>query len=200
MIRKFATSLLCGVLLLAAAPAAAQGTSANVPVSATVQGGYLNLARVGGSSNVVFPNTEIQPTTQTVYATQAPQFTITDATGTRNGWHLTLNASNFSSGNNHINASNARWSGRGGYSDGDDDFVVVNGDNTHYNWGPRDYTNGHQALNSTQKIVTTPAGWGAGTYTWSPTPGKFVLLIPPTTKGGGTTYTATYTLTLLTGP
>lgn len=198
--KTLAPIAVAGLLLATGGPAAAQGTSATVPISASVQGGYLNLARVGGSSDLVFPNTEIATTSQTVNASQAPQFLITDATGTRNGWRLTLHCTNYTSGNNSINASNARYNGRGGYTDSHADFTVQNGDAPNYSNGPRDWTNGGQALNSTPRVAYAANGWGAGTYTWTPQPSKFQIVIPPTTKGGGTTYTATYTLTLLSGP
>lgn len=200
MRRTLASLGLAAALLLSAGPAFAQGTSANVTVSATVQGGYLNLARVNGSSDLVFPNTEILPSTQTVSASQAPGFTITDATGTGNGWHMTLQCTNYSSGNNSINASNARFTGSAGGGAADDDFTLVHGTSPHWSAGPRDYDNGSQQLHVAAKIATCAAGWGSGEYTWNPTPSKFKLVIPPTTKGGNTTYSSTYTLTLLSGP
>lgn len=198
MFHRIAALTVGAALLIGlSSPAAAQGASANVSVSASVQGGYLNLARVNGSSDVVFPNTEITTSTQTVLATQTPTFTITDATGTRGGWHLTLQSSNFSSGSNHINASNALFDGTAGATA---DFVLIAGDALDSNNGPRDTQSPAMQLNTAKKVVYAVNGWGAGTYTWHPTPSKFRLQVPPTTKAGGTTYTATYTLTLLSGP
>jgi hypothetical protein len=107
------------------------------------------------------------------------------------GFHVTLQSSNFVNGASTIPAASLRFAASGGT------LTRNSGNFINATNGPRE-TGNAGTLDTALKCVTCNAGYGKGSYTWTPNAGNFSLDIPATALAG--TYSATLTATVTTGP
>ncbi|MBI3930093.1 MAG: WxL domain-containing protein [Armatimonadetes bacterium] len=188
--KRFGGWVLFVLLVLGVIPAPAQPLGADThQARCRLVGGQLTLATNG--ADVVMGDVVLTGNDQLSSGSSTPTFTIIDATGSGNGWNLTVQSSDFSDGLNVIPAANFSYTASGGI------LTAVFGQTVDGAGGPRE-TGLSGPLNLTLKAVTTSVGFGRGNYTWSPGASSFSLLVPAETFAG--TYTATMTFTLASGP
>lgn len=197
MSRKFLYLAVAGLLLFAAPQPAAAQTTAQPTSTVTVAPGPLTIVSNGAS--VAFPNLTLDGTEKPpIVATAAPQFTLTDATGTGAGWNVTVASTDFvhnttpaASGGTIAN-TNFTYTPTGGT------ITRVTGQAVTTPGGPAETGVAAAPLSTPLKSVVALPNFGRGRYTWAPAAGSFALTVPPDTLAGD--YTATMTFTISSGP
>jgi hypothetical protein len=190
------TRLVLVALLVLLAPLstawAQSSTSCNI-TQQVVSGGLSVNATV---SSLGFGTVTLSGNDQTVSASSGPVLRVIDASGSNSGWNLTFSSTAFSDGTGTIAATNFKFNPTGGsIVTANTSTQTVNGTS-----GPKETGGGAVALNVSRKVVTTSAGFGKGTYVYTPLPGNFSLTVPGTTVRGTGTFTATMTVTINSGP
>ena len=126
---------------------------------------------------------------QEYFALSAPQVEVVDARGTGAGWTLSLEAGDFQSGNNLLNASHLFYSATGG------SLGVIHGQAV---GGAGPFESGNSGtLESALKVLSAGSGAGMGTYRWFPQAQSFRISIPGTSRAG--VYQATLTFSVTSG-
>lgn len=186
-----------GVALLAAllsGAARAQSSSESQTVVGQASGTVTPGERsVQASGNLVFPAAPSSPSDQEVYGVSGPTLTITDNTGLREGWSLTMVlVTDFSSGQAWFGRGRLRYRSPGGVQS----LSLAQGQPLDPVGGPRElpYAAPGQPLSNVIQVLRAESGFGYGTYVWRPDPGQFRLDIPASTRPG--TYNATLQFTV----
>lgn len=184
--RKALVALAATASLLAPAAAhAATDTS-----SITISGGTLDYTTPLTASD--FPATTLTGVQQVKTADVAP-FAVTDSRGGAAGWHLTIQASQFTSGSDTLPAGSLIMATPPVPTTTLGNLGIVPVPNATLATTPID--NG-----SAQNVASAAAValGGAGKWTFTPLTGALTLTVPPAVAPG--TYTSTITTTLATGP
>jgi hypothetical protein len=196
------------LVLAGAAMAATVGTGS---ATAATVAGALSISFVTGHENIVFNSVNLNNLLATgsydYYSTSAPQFTLTDATGSDNGWHVNFSITNLShttiTGQNVLDVKFAQ-----------DQTSTLPADTTIGSTSDTpDATNGPVKvqvnelpnINNPERVAKAEAGYGKGTYTLVTNTGDFgasgnykITLTPATVLAG--TYKGTFVATILGGP
>ncbi|MBI3930089.1 MAG: WxL domain-containing protein [Armatimonadetes bacterium] len=171
------------LLALGSGPAAAQAVNPDATIN--VIGAALTIAV--NAQDLTFPDVTLDGTDQSVIGTASPTFTLTDATGTGNGWNVTVQSADFDDGGgNVIPASGFTYTAQLG------NIVTVAGN------APPTETGNAGSLDVGFQSLTAAVNEGMGSYTWQPNAAQFGLVVPAETVAG--TYTAMMTVTIASGP
>jgi len=172
--------IILSALALAALAAAAVAAAGNLTATATITGAAgVSLALPGNPSI----SDTLDGTDQTV--TYAPVLGVVDATGSGNGWNLTVAATTFSDGSGHTIAPGAVSSVASACHAGSSCTAATNS------------VSGYPLTISgtAVKFFNAAVGTGLGKVDVTPTVG---VLVPGNTYAG--TYTSTVTLAVVAGP
>ncbi len=177
-------------LLISFSASLQAATTTTQPGTITLAGGVLS---VTSSGSISFPPVLLDGEDHQITAQSAPTFTLTDASGSGNGWNVTFQSTDFTAGaGKTIPASVFFFTPSGGT------IVKITGQNTDPSGGPRETGGGPVSLETAKKILTTSAKYGMGKYYYSALPLNFILNVDASTMAGS--YTATVNATISTGP
>ncbi len=164
-------------------------TIATPPATITVTAGSLSITEV---NDIVFPSLALDGDDHDVAAATGCILTLTDATGSGLGWNITMQSTDFTaSGGKTIPASQFKFTSGG-------TIVKTKGQQVNATYGPKETGLSSATLEQSRKVVTTAAGYGKGTYTYTPTAADFVVTVTADALAGS--YAATVTVSIMSGP
>ena len=124
-----------------------------------------------------------------VNSTASEAMDVNDATGSGAGWNIQITGANLVSGSNNIPASNVTVTGAPTYACDAANSCTVPTNSGGVSYAP------WVLSTSAQKFISVSANKGMGT---SSTTNTFTMVVPGGTPGG--TYSATWTVSLISGP
>ena len=181
MKRKILTLIVSLIMIICTSGSALAATSDDGTATANISAGALSVTAQSMSLACTLNGSD-----QTVYDTDTSTWVSEDATGSGSGWHVTIAATNFTSGADSIAVANFKVKV-------DDANITVSSGNTK----PTSNITSYTSLNTTaMTLLTAAAGDGMGVYHFVP---DFSLDVAADTTVHND-YTSTVTVSIISGP